>query len=113
MQAAAARVARVVDEPPAITWLHAHLLACEMDLGDVRTCERILVQGEGYKLESTFAFLAPELFTNEYLAGLGITRRGIQSTLIRVHLQLRAYYTTVPDALLLPLVPGKASTQAQ
>ena len=94
-----------------VSWLAVHLLESGMDEKLVLDCELKLIETEGFVSEADFASLPPSDVDAVYLKEIGISGRGVQVKIIRLHRELYAKYTppsppSLPSPLtVLPVLP--------
>lgn len=69
-----------------------HLLDYGLDVRLVRDCEEDLVLREGFVVERDFAEVPTSELTAAYLARIGVTGKGVQMRLLKLHKELQAKY---------------------
>jgi len=91
-----------VTEPPVlivnatklpISWLAMHLLESGLDEVLVKDCELKLIGKEGFVSEADFAELPPFDVDPHYLKEIGISGKGVQVKIMKLHRKLYAQHT--------------------
>lgn len=79
---------------PSTTWLADRMVKLGYAQEIVQVCHDKLVRQEGFVQESFFAELSDADFTASYLTSIGISTKGTQVFLLRLHKELRRKYLT-------------------
>jgi len=87
-------VAKVNASLPPVSWLAVHLLESGLDEVLVKDCELKLIVKEGIVSGSDFAELPPSDVDVVYLKEIGISGKGAQIQIIKLHRKLYAQYTS-------------------
>jgi len=95
-------VALVKASIPPISWLAVHLLESGLDEVLVKDCELKLIGKEGFVSEADFAELPPSDVDAVYLKEIGISGKGVQVKIIKLHREL--YAKSMPPSPPSPLV---------
>jgi len=74
------------------SWLEARLLQSGLHEDLVKDCEQKLILQEGFASESDFVDLLPSELHVSYLNTIGISGKGVQNVLIKLHRELHAQY---------------------
>lgn len=88
------------------SWLAAWLLRSGVDSQLVRDCEEKLVTQEGFVTEGDFAECPPDMMDHAYLKDIGISGKGVQLKIIKLHRELYAQTVSPPP---LPSTPAPAT----
>ena len=104
---AAANVAAESPTKTHITWLAARLLESGVDEQLVKDCELKLLVQEGLVTETDFAELLPTDVDVAYLKNIGISGKGVQVKIIKLHRELHAQYSP-PSQSTTPLKEQKS-----